>query len=249
MTGRWVSLLVVGMVGAVWALALPESHGAQAARPASSAALSRSVLMPLAKKKCHYVTKKVHGKKKRVKVCTTVKPKATPTPTPTDTPTDTPTTPTPTDTPTVTPTPTITPTATQTPVYEFSFSGLMIGWTFVDPMGGAAPVGPVPVQGSACGADPLTAPWSGAFTVQVQHPFHWNINFSANNPAVFDRPKGILNGAQYAEVDISLQLIPGPNPIMALSATTTSTFPNGVQNLKIAPAQVPIQATQVASCP
>src|SRR5947209_4111741 len=42
----------------------------------------------LAKAKCHYVTKTVKGKKKRVKVCT--KPKPTPTPKPTVTPTATP---------------------------------------------------------------------------------------------------------------------------------------------------------------
>jgi mono/diheme cytochrome c family protein len=70
-----------------------------------------------AKKKCKFVTKKVHGKKKRVKVCTKVKATPTPTETPTETPTDTPT-------PTLTPpsapaqptsTPTPTPTATATP--------------------------------------------------------------------------------------------------------------------------------------
>jgi DNA-binding beta-propeller fold protein YncE len=37
---------------------------------------------PALKKTCHYVTKKIHGKKKRVKVCKTVKPKPSPTPTP-----------------------------------------------------------------------------------------------------------------------------------------------------------------------
>jgi mono/diheme cytochrome c family protein len=69
----------------------------------------------LAKKKCKFVTKKVHGKKKRVKVCTKVKAKPTPTETPTDTPTATLTPPPPpvqaTAPPTSTPTAAATPTS------------------------------------------------------------------------------------------------------------------------------------------
>jgi alpha-amylase len=65
--GRWTAVLAIVALGAS-VLPLAPTHGASAA----------------AKKKCHYVTKKVHGKKTKVKVCTKVK-KATPTPTPTAT--------------------------------------------------------------------------------------------------------------------------------------------------------------------
>ena len=73
------------------------------------------------KKRCRTVTKKVHGKKKRVRVCSTVAPKppatstATVTPSPTVTPDPT-ATPAPTDTATPTPIPTPAPTATSVPV-------------------------------------------------------------------------------------------------------------------------------------
>jgi hypothetical protein len=70
------------------------------------------------KKTCKTVTKKVHGKNAKVKVCKTIKvaPTSTPTNTPTATATSTPTA-TPTRTPTSTPTntPTNTPTSTRTP--------------------------------------------------------------------------------------------------------------------------------------
>jgi hypothetical protein len=73
----------------------------------------------VAKQSCKTVTKKVHGKSKKVKVCHTVKaapkPKATRTSTPTSTPTAT-NTPIPTNTPTPRPTATALPTATNTPV-------------------------------------------------------------------------------------------------------------------------------------
>ena len=75
---------------------------------------------PALKKKCKVVTKKVHGRKKRVKVCTAVKPTPKPKATPTDSPTLIPTatntaTPTPTLTSTLTVTATSTPTSTSTP--------------------------------------------------------------------------------------------------------------------------------------
>jgi len=69
-----------------------------------------------AKKKCKTVTKKVHGKKKRVKVCKSAKPPAAK---PTKTPTNTPT---PTSTPTLTPTPTATPTRAPTALDPSSFA-------------------------------------------------------------------------------------------------------------------------------
>lgn len=65
----------------------------------SSAAASGHIHVVLATKKCHTVVKKIHGKKKRVKVCTRVTVKApTILPTDTSTPTNTPTVP-PTGTP------------------------------------------------------------------------------------------------------------------------------------------------------
>lgn len=67
---------------------------------------------PVAKKHCHKVKK--HGKK--VKVCTSVKPRPTDTPVPTSTPVPTATnTPLPTDTPTAT----VTPSPTNTPIPRF----------------------------------------------------------------------------------------------------------------------------------
>jgi alpha-amylase len=101
--GWWVIALTMAVVVAS-ALPLAPTHGAPI----------------VAKKKCHYVTKKVHGHKKKVRVCTKVKPAAS-TPTLTATATNTATatvTPTVTLSPTVTTTaaPTATPTATTTPV-------------------------------------------------------------------------------------------------------------------------------------
>jgi hypothetical protein len=77
---------------------------------------------------CKIVTKKVHGKKKRVKVChsvTTAKPTSTPTDTPTPTATATSTlipTSTTTPTPTNTPTPTATPTQASIDPAEFGLA-------------------------------------------------------------------------------------------------------------------------------
>lgn len=71
-----------------------------------NALASTHSLQKPARKVCKTVTKKVHSKKKKLKVCHTVK--ARPTPTPTDTPTDT-STPNPTDTPTATATTTMPP--------------------------------------------------------------------------------------------------------------------------------------------
>ena len=88
--------------------------------PESRANASRYVHATPAKKQCKLVTKKVHGKRKKVKVCRTVHAAlpaptstATSTATSTSTPTPTPTA-TPTETPTATPTPTASPTATLT---------------------------------------------------------------------------------------------------------------------------------------
>jgi len=79
--------------GLVIALGCILVAGAGLSGPARSSGVLASVHGLPAKKKCTYVTKKVHGKKKRVKVCRTVKAKATPTATalPTEAPTDTPT--------------------------------------------------------------------------------------------------------------------------------------------------------------
>jgi WD40-like Beta Propeller Repeat len=89
MRRAWIAAVVILLLAT--GIVLP-------AQPLSVAASSA-----LAKKYCHYVTKKVHGKKKRVKVCTTVKPAPTAAPTSFPTPTVTPT---PSPTPTVAPTPT-----------------------------------------------------------------------------------------------------------------------------------------------
>lgn len=92
-------MVVQGEVGRV-----PTAHGA-----------------PTMKRVCHKITKKVHGKKRKVKVCHTVAqaPVATKVPTATSTPTASPT-PTRTPTPTATATATSTPTPTATPKPRFA---------------------------------------------------------------------------------------------------------------------------------
>src|SRR5579864_4214754 len=82
MTSRRV-LPVCAIVLALLLAALP-------GHPSGAAAGSGLPALP-DKKVCKTVTKKVHGKKKRVRVCHTVKPKPTATPTDTPTPTATPT--------------------------------------------------------------------------------------------------------------------------------------------------------------
>ncbi len=174
----------------------------------------------------------------------------TPTPSPTPTATSTPT---PTSSPTVGPSPTSTPTATAIstatstpiPLFKFSFSGLTISytWEFSPPLL-PDPQGPIPVKGTACGSDPLTAKWSGTITYSTRAPFPWNADFSAGNPAEIDHPQGITNGIPIGQVIISLQLIPGTNPSMALLAILSG----HVDKLAIAPSQVPIAVASVASC-
>jgi streptogramin lyase len=63
------------------ALVLLLAFGAYGSFAAISVRASSHSLSVDLKKKCHTVTKKVHGKKKRVKLCTTVKPKPIPSPT------------------------------------------------------------------------------------------------------------------------------------------------------------------------
>jgi hypothetical protein len=114
-----LALVLVGVAGRTASMA----HGSPTAHAA-------------AKKVCKTVTKKVHGKKKKAKVCHTVKaaPSATPTGTPTPTPTSTPApTSTPTKTPTNTPTATPTSTATSTTVTQ--------GQTPIDPSAFRLPSG------------------------------------------------------------------------------------------------------------
>src|SRR5947209_5613780 len=86
--------------------------------PEARASASRSTHAVPAKKQCKVVTKTIHGKRKKVKVCKTIRsalpaPTATPTSTATSTSTATPTS-TPTGTATFTPTATASPTDTAT---------------------------------------------------------------------------------------------------------------------------------------
>lgn len=96
---RWTPLAAIVVI-VIAALMVPGRSGPVAAARNAS---------PAAKKVCKTVTKRVHGKKKKVKVCHTV----TPVPTATTAPTNTPTL-----TPTATPTNTATPTATATTGHE-----------------------------------------------------------------------------------------------------------------------------------
>lgn len=87
---------------------------------------SRAIGAHDTKKVCKTVTKKVHGKKKKVKVCHAVRvaPKPTATGTSTPRPTDTPT-------PTATPTSTPRPTAVPAPRLEYSGTSLIDTYTSV----------------------------------------------------------------------------------------------------------------------
>ena len=98
-------LWVLCLSAAVLLAIMPGAYGAGNAHSAT-----------FAKKKCKMVTKKVHGKKKKVKVCQSARPPAAK---PTRTPTNTPT---PTSTTTLTPTPTATPTQAPTTLDPSSFA-------------------------------------------------------------------------------------------------------------------------------
>lgn len=98
-------------------------------QPTSRTAVASSTRSsPFARKTCRVVKKKVHGKTKKVKVCTRVKPTATSLPqgTPVAAPTST-------STPILTSTPTATPTSTPNPAtVVVSLAAAVPGYTFTE---------------------------------------------------------------------------------------------------------------------
>jgi hypothetical protein len=141
--------------------------------------------------------------------------------------------------PTLTPTPTATPTATPstTQLYEFSFSGFAASWDWQGFLPGTESE---KIAGTACGADPLSAPWSIQGTSDPGATNTWPANFATSNPYhVFDV---ILQG--YGQVSFYLHVVTGASPQMELTAKPSG---NAV-NLSFGPPQVPIQAQPVNAC-
>lgn len=150
----------------------------------------------VAKKHCHALTKKVHGKKKRIKVCSAGKgvPASPPSSSPTTAPTSTPT---PTAAPTSTPTPTATPTLPPSP-YTTVVNDLAAGYEKIPPYNNSVEILP---DGSvrfgfsdpATGADFSLAPHhyviNGDFAVRV------NLTVTSPDPsAVIDGDVRVMAG-------------------------------------------------------